>query len=510
VPFPQEKPTDAGQEGFEISDPVTRRVRRRMFRRLPWGAVRGHAPICCDSNDPRTVIKGVEQRLMREVPTPDARLLAEFTAFCRMKFQKWFGALGSTLPMEFEDWLESCKGYNLNRKAQLREAYADNRGGPPELHYAQKVKSFVKTESYQAYKYCRMICSRKDRFKAFFGPAMKAVEAVLYKRKEFIKHVPVPERPAAIASLQQSGRRYYISDYTAFESHFTARIQRACELQALDVLLDRWVHTAYVKKVLTGENKCRVAADWLRFQLKAKRMSGEMSTSGFNGIANLMVLKFIVWKKGGKVSCYVEGDDAIFSTTVPIVPQDYLDLGFTCKLVEVESPLLPLPTDRSIDPESVAFCGIACSQDYQLMRSPRRFLQTFGWTSSFITAGESIMNQLLRAGALSACYETPQCPIISVIAREALRRTRGVRIEERIRHLDQFAFHEVPSDETPIQEFDPSPSTRHCFSVMYGIDEQQQLVIEDAIRKGDLEMVAKLIPPRGDVEHYAARYVVVA
>jgi hypothetical protein len=377
----------------------------------------------------------------------------------------------------------------------------------PALEKASKVKSFVKTESYPTYKHARLICSRNDHFKVEFGPFIKAVERVVYDRPEFIKHVPVPERPLRIATLRKAGRRYYLTDFTAFESHFTPAVMKACEIELLlrcSTMSDEW--NRYMIRVLTGVNK--VNCDMVSFKVKGKRMSGEMSTSLFNGIANLMLLKFIVMKKHGKVDAFVEGDDGIFSTSVPVLQADYEKLGFTAKIVEVLDPLNPIPVDGS-EPGQMAFCGVVCTDSLHNLRDPRKFLQTFGWTSSFIDAGDKIMAKLLRAKALSACYETPHCPIVGVMAREALARTRGVRIDSKIR--DAFdIYHTVPTDESAIPEFAPTDEDREAVFRNFGICASAQLLIEQSIERGSLEDLPSLVTPSFDSLHFSTRYVVVA
>jgi len=206
--------------------------------------------------------------------------------------------------------------------------------------------------------------------------------------------------------LKKAGRRYYMVDFSAYESHFTPMRMWACEFALMKILLKDWMHNETAQAVLSGWNALKFK-NWLKMTalILARRMSGEMSPSAFNGIANLCLTKYIVHKKGGKVDILVEGDDSIFSSTVQVTPQDYEALGFTAKVVEIEDVWMPMPLTSGVEPGSMAFCGILYSTDGNALKEPRKFFQNFGWTHSFINAGPTIMNMLLRAKALSACYE---------------------------------------------------------------------------------------------------------
>lgn len=492
-----------------------RRQRRKMYRRLTFGAVPGYAPICFDTGDPRTVQKGCEQRVLRINPYPNLQVLQEFQAFCRIKFAKWFGRLGQASIMPFQEWLDSLQNVNEKRKAEFSEAEEKNRGGPPPIEVARKVECFIKTEFYGLFKFPRWIMSRKDQFKVFFGPIVKAMEKVVYQLKFFVKHMSMAERAKRVAELECAGRRYYIADFTAFESSFIACVQKACEFELIDALVPWWVFGTFAKRVLSGWNKLVIKNLFVVVMLLARRMSGEMSTSLFNGIANLMITKFLVHRKGGHVSILVEGDDSIFSTTVELTAQDYASLGFSVKLVEVTSPTFPIPLNPDVEAGSIAFCGITFSTDGQAMKEPRKFIQGFGWTSSFISAGPHLLDQLLRAKALSACYEAPQCPIIGAFARKALSLTEGVSIEDRILDtvINPHAANGYGKDDLEsgkIPQFSPTMQTRICFEKIFGVGVDVQVAIERAVSDNEMHKVAELLPPTFDQLYFSARYVVAA
>jgi len=337
------------------------------------------------------------------------------------------------------------------------------------------------------------------------GPRAKAVEQVVYEHAAYIKHTPVQERLAKIATLRVDGARYFLSDFEAYESHFISAFMDICECELFRYVLSEDEHVELMNKILMGRNFITTRSG-IRVRVTGRRMSGEMSTSVSNGFTNHMMQLFLLEKKGDKhVRLFVEGDDAIISTTADVTVEDYTKLGFTCKLVEVNDPCECLPLAPPDDPKfgryKGAFCGVCCTSDGIIIRDPRAFMMNFGWTSSFIHAGQQIMDELARAKALSACYETPQCPIIGAMARRVLKETSGAAVR-----FVYDGYHQVPNDSMHVPDFEPSPEARLLFEKQFGIGVNIQLAAEKRIFAGDFD-IADLIPPTPDQAWFAARYV---
>lgn len=458
-----------------------------MFRLLP-GMIPDFVPVCGDSNDPATVEAGFRQRVLRaDRPVADPARLAKLQAFV----DKWCEEnLPRVTPYEFEEWLAGTS-YPEARKDELRLEYQSLKGGIPTAHQARKVTSFVKTEGYMEYKHVRLINSRGDAFKVFSGPAFKAIEDVLYQHPAFIKHVPVADRPKLVASLIKAGRRYYQTDFTAFESHFVPEVMRAIESRLYRYCLRDWKGLSRLLQVLEGENRMATRLG-VRAKCQARRMSGEMCTSLGNGFTNYMLALFLVTEQGGYLDGFVEGDDGLFATDVKLDPEAYAKLGFTIKIDEIT------------DPCTGSFCGMVFGPDGHILKDPRRFLANFAWTSSTIHAGEKIMKQLLRAKALSALYETPACPIISAVARRTLHDTRGVAP----RFVSDW-YHDrlgVPRDERALPSCEITRMDRELFHRLYGISPEVQLRVESAVQQGNFSALREIgVGPA--MAHYATRYV---
>lgn len=458
-----------------------------MFRRLNHCAVPTYAPLSMDSNDPDTVQCSFLKRLLRDVPVAKPGILREFKEFVRRYL---VANVRKSEPLDFEEWLEGTS-YNTTRKEELRAVYDLERGAPPGRRARQKVDAFVKTEFYCEWKNARMINSRCDKFKVWSGPRFKAIENVVYEIPEFVKHVPCDERPSRVAGFKKAGRRYYATDFTAYESHFSPAFIRACEGQLYEHVLSNDVDARILTNTIAGVNRMKTRTG-ISAKCKGRRMSGDMCTSLGNGFANLMLAKFIAHKKGGEITGFVEGDDGLFATDVELCAQDWEDLGFTIKIDEIS------------DPCTASFCGMIFADSGEVIRSPIKFLMGFGWTKSFINAGERIMDELLRAKALSTVYETPQCPIVSPMARYALQKTRHVTP----RFIDD-GYHQIIKDEFILPDFNPADDTRDLFARLFGVSVDTQLEIERLIGVGDMAGVARLLPAPVDSEEYASKYVVI-
>lgn len=499
IPLPATSERSLEKGEAKATKSIIREKRRRMFVKLPWGAVNGYAPISPDSNDPETQYQGMLARLLRELPKPREEALVGFAKFVD-RFIDRFVLTQKLEGLTFEEYLAGNKSYNEQRKAQLREAWEALRGGRPTARQCSSIASFIKVENYPAFKHARWINSRSDAFKAYAACYFKPIENLVFSLPWFIKHTPVPDRPAKIVGLRKAGRRFFATDFKAFESHFTHQIMQACEIRLYERCLAYSTEGRFLSSALCGTRD----PSWLnnhlktrlgtRAQVRARRMSGDLVTSLGNGFTNLMLALYQAECKTGNwersIEGYVEGDDGIFACSFEMDAAWYEDMGFTIVIEE------------HADPRRASFCGMVF--DDSIIRDPRSFLLSFGWTSSFLGGGEKLHWSLLRAKALSVTYETPDCPVVAAMAHKALELTRGYLP----RWVDD-GYHERPRDEKHVRAPSPSPATRRLFAEMYGIDEGLQLQLEAAIRAGRLEEVSRLLPATPDSCRYSDLYVVI-
>jgi len=426
-------------------------------------------------------------RVLHDVPKPVEGVLQDFKLFV----ESYVAKLPQARHMTFTEWLETTS-YNESRKKMLADCFEECHGTHPTKRQASKVATHVKAEPYPSFKYGRLINSRTDKFKVFSGPLFKAIEEVVYDLPEFIKHVPVRDRPELIRNMRQAGRRFFQTDYSFYEAHFTPELMDACECVLYRHCL-AWCPEAaeFLCSVIIGKNRCRTRTG-NSCVMRGRRMSGDMCTSLGNGFTNLMLAKYIAHRKDAILTGFVEGDDGLFSCTTDLTVEEFAELGFTIKIVEVPDPCL------------ASFCGIVCSSTGDIIRDPRRFMQTFGWTGSFLHARDKLLCGLQRAKALSAANETPNCPIVQAFIRRCLQDTNGsnpIYIED--------GYHvNPPKDLRSVNLGEISSETRAIFEDLYHISVIDQMRAEALILVGDYSSLSKLIPALPDVARYARDYVV--
>jgi len=213
---------------------------------------------------------------------------------------------------------------------------------------------------------------------------------------------------------------YIATDYTAFESHFTKETMEAIDRLLFEHMLSRRSDAHYWLELfdtyINNWNNCTFK--YISLMILCTRMSGEMNTSMSNGFANLMLTKFILFKKGIDAKTVVEGDDGLTAIRkgLDIGIEDFKKYGFTIKL------------DRFSKLNEASFCGLIFDPNtFDVVADPMKFLLNFFYTSGrYATASDRTLRALLKAKAMSTIVQYPNAPVISAVAQYAYRMTRNV------------------------------------------------------------------------------------
>jgi hypothetical protein len=434
-----------------------------------------------DLNDNDTLIGGVEKRVATEPPPHSRKFRRKFRKFVKNWIRKNITPLSPDLDISFEKWIERTN-YPEWRKQDLKKSW-DKLNGVFDEHDPRmvKVKCFPKDETYFGeFKNARGIYARVDEFKCFAGPIFKAVEDVLYQLPEFIKHVPVKDRPEYIKSrLYRIGCKYAATDFTAFESHFTKEMMNDCEFQLYKHLFKfhpmrrkMW----FIMNVLEGKNVC----EYKNFvvYLLATRMSGEMNTSAGNGFSNLMFILFVCEESGcTDVAIVVEGDDGLFCYSGPDPdPELFLLLGLRVK-IEYHEEL-----------NTASFCGLVFDLEEKCnVADATKILTNFAWSSGkYVSSSDNKLKGLLRCKALSLAYQYPGCPVVSSLARYGLRVTKGFYVDhliEKDRNMDSYTREKFRQSNSfrDLESLVNRPvgfKTRALMEKKFGLSIENQLYIE--------------------------------
>jgi len=475
--------------------------------------LRNVVPPFPDFFHPPSALYGCLQRFCRDPPKANRRLLRRLRRYVRIYVRRHFDPLASDADVSFETWLKNTD-YPEWRKEQLRSVWKNKPWvEEKDLHN----KSFIKKEFYGAFKPPRGINSRSDTFKCATGPFFKAMEHVLYaqecfdgtnlvpgKHGAFIKHIPTHLRPQFIKDMfGSSPGPYYETDYSQFEKHFTPEIMLSLELILYKHMLLHFPE-AYklIETALSGTNKCHYRGFIIK--ILGRRMSGDMCTSLGNGFSNLMLFKFAAAVKGGTAFGVVEGDDALFVSSVRLTTADFADLGFDIKIL-VHSTLY-----------ATSFCGMLQSEDGILLRDIGRVMPKFGWSFSPRRLGGHVVKMgLLRARALSLAYESPQCPILCALSKRALDLTSGSKpiFESDMHHQELQNWVSLFGQEM-MEKLSAGPTlqARVDFFTHFGISVSAQIEAERLITKWDGSplcdaFIESLFADSVDMFKFAERYV---
>lgn len=348
-----------------------------------------------------------------------------------------------------------------------------------------RAKCFVKDEYYPEYKFPRVINSREDAFKTFFGPVVKEIELKLYRKKPFIKHVPVSDRPEYISSkLNKTGAKFFGTDFTSFEASFVQSIMVRVEYELFHYLLNGHHIWLIIKKVCLTVKAGLNTLIFKTFICKilATRLSGKMDTSASNGFSNLMINSFLLEEVACAqwFDCVIEGDDGLFAY-IGNGPTSsmYLDLGFNIKIQYFDNLF------------EASFCGIIFDEVTLVnIACPYKNLAKFGWTTHHYDKANRVTHlKLLRSKGLSLIAQYPGCPVLQELGLFACRVTKHIHMGDFVNQSDGWWEREQNRllFERPLRTKPVEMSARLLMEKSFGMSVAEQLSIESVLRsKTDL------------------------
>jgi len=494
---------------------VSYRQNDRNLRRPVAGSLGVHLAGAClphpDLSDSQTTLEGALYRFCPKIPGYDEHK-EDFKEFVTGWVKEKLIPLAATCDTSQESWLTKTN-YTVKRKEELLQKYRNVMNKFDRAH--QRVKSFIKDEFYPEFKHARAINSRADEFKTLTGPIFQLISDSVFSLPEFIKKIPIADRPDEIMKLYQEGGKYFTGDFSSFEAHFRQVVMEDCEFVLYDYMTQYLPeHDEFMKlvrDVIGGKN--RITFKNVIMEVDAKRMSGEMNTSLGNGFSNLMFILYICSKNPsvGTVIAKIEGDDSICSCSgTPPTTKEFTDFGLRIKM-EVHNELT-----------TASFCGMIFDlKDKTNITDPREVLATFGWTSyRYIRSKASVKMTLLRCKALSLAYQYPSCPVLSAFAERMLFLTRSYEVTRFVEKQGRFLYNqydiEVFKDADRANKSgqllfsEPGINTRLMMESLYGLTLDDQRYIETYVRQMVIEPITDPriinLMPKCWVDYYERYY----
>lgn len=428
------------------------------------------------TTDGRSAVAGNIKRCTSAMPPSDPQWMREFREFTALEVLK-FTPFEPDTHLSVLDWLETTS-YTAREKEKLLKDYL-NSPHPCDDPRFNDVGQFVKLEKFPEFKAPRLINAKKNPYKCHFGPFVKLVEQQVYSNPEFIKHVPVKQRPAYIRDrIGGLNRKYLTSDFTSFEANISTTIMRWVENKLIRRFFER--HPLYRKvdwlcQSIEGAQICKSRLGY-SMEVDGTRMSGEMSTSLSNGFTNLMIMKFVLHKFGiTDVRIVVEGDDALISVpadaTLPTA-LDFAKLGLKVKLEEHEQL------------STASFCGLVFDEtDLVNITDPiESILEMCMLSDRCHKMKHTKKMAYLKSKAMSAKYQYNGCPIIDAFASRILRLTTQYDVRVALRNTETWKrgiLTEAIADRGKWKVRTVSPiNTRLLMEQLYGISVATQKHLE--------------------------------
>lgn len=453
----------------------------------------GACPIKPDLKDHMNVMAAIFHRMTRkpihEEGTPnDVQIkqlerkaaLCELRNFIESNFDKHFQRCQPEDILDFETWLSQTNYTEVDKRKfrELRACLDD-----PEHPRHKEVKSFLKDEAYTEFKNPRAINSRTDSLKVVFGPICKMMENVTYKNPAFIKHVPVPERPAYIERVLGMAVHLSVIDYTSYEASFDKDAMENIEFVHYRLMLAPVAHQIARDLKLfydTLVSPMKLVWHLVTLFMVSIRASGEMNTSLGNGVSNFWKILYMCYKSQVKMLGFVvEGDDNECNTSGPLNPAVATTLGFRIKLSHVK------------EYSDASFCGLIFDpKEMLIVTDVRKQLLNFGWTDrKYSRSNARTRLLLLRAKAYSMLYQYPGCPILHALATRALYLTRSYDVDSFIaqnKNIDSYTrellLRAIRYKGTVVG---PGPETRLLLEKRFDISVETQLMCEEYFENWD-------------------------
>lgn len=367
-----------------------------------------------NTSDPLSAGQGALKRLWHDRPKLNRPLLRRLKVFVKKWCKKNLTPLTVDDVLSFEDWLAQVNQPD-SVKQEYRASYEQFLNSEKTEEALRKKKGFVKKEFYNEPKYHRIISSPDNLEKVVQGPLAHAIEEKLFALPFFIKKVPRDQWPQYIADIcEGEGLNCYNSDYESFEASFVVEVKKAVELQLAKYMLSNFLCELGAVDILSRTCRVVIMSKLFVGWMKARRHSGEMTTSLFNGFSNLVVNAFVALKINGATIFrgVVEGDDGLFvhNGRQP-QPSQFEQLGFKIKIIHISKFY------------EASFCGVVFHPDsMRTLANPWKALLTVSWASDeYLRSTKETRRKLGIVKGLSYLAQYPGCPVIQAISCWLLR-----------------------------------------------------------------------------------------
>lgn len=320
-----------------------------------YAGVRAHYRLGVHNNSLNNVLRGLTERVycvetangLQPPPQPKPNVFSRLSAFA----DKVVRSVGGAAPWSYQEFIDSCKG----PKRKLYQTAVESLQLSPLSKEDARLKTFVKAEKLDLHKKedpaPRLIQPRSPRYNAWVGRYLKAAEHRIYAAIDEVFGSPTIMSGYNATDVARNLRKHWdtYSDVVAVGLDASRFDQHVSE-QAL-----RWEHSVYnrlyrsgslaevLEWQITNRGTAHTPSGTVKYQVKGKRMSGDMNTS----LGNKLIMCGLVWtyarEKRLDVRLANNGDDCVVFMNrrtlrrfMDGLTEWFLEFGFTMK---VEPPV---------------------------------------------------------------------------------------------------------------------------------------------------------------------------
>jgi len=423
--------------------------------------VEGFCPIIFDTKDPQTMVYGLVKRVLKDPPSIDDSLMAEFKIYA-FDYINELAANQSTMRWD----KQFINKINLIRRRldQIESAFDKTGLNLLSLVYAYLV--FGKKDLFfKAGKSIRLIFPHGDDFNVLFWEAVQLVSEVIYSQPYSVKGLTSHERMERILRFPKSGL-FLQTDISKMESSYSSSIlDIECYLFCKLLPEFKWV---WIEMCRTFSGFKFLKSHSFTAKVKNRRMSGEMTTALTHLIINYCLSSFVAKKSGVQLLDFIgEGDDGLMSLSGKLNLDIYSKLGFDFTAEYVQSLF------------DTKFCHMIISPDGTgVVRDPVEVILKLRvcHTQRMHSNSKKIQDGLVLAKALSYINEYRNCPIIVPYCLAIIKAYQGTKP---IFEWDGY-HHYCRSLQYDVMITDV---TRSHFERHFGIPAKVQILIEDELAR---------------------------
>lgn len=459
--------------------------RRKITRNVPSlpGLWAPYTHRDCTDNEFVALRNRVVGRVPKPTKTGVALLLAEARRIARK--------LPTIAPMTKEHFVDHYTG---RAKAKYRNAVASLEHQPLDIRGDSTVSAFVKAEKFNPEGKTnpdpRMIQARNPRYNVEIGLYLKPIEHHLYRLRSdkglplLGKGLSMQGRGEVLAKIWNTYKQPVCVSYdgSRWDQHVAKEILEVEHSVYLSCNNDEWFATLLNQQL---NNRCRTSRGY-KYKTRGKRMSGDMNTALGNCLLMVIMVRAAMRKIGVDYDLFDDGDDVLV-----LFEAEHLDL------VQAQIPDLFLSFGQEVKVENVAHRleDIEWCQGRPVKGPDGTYMMVANWQKILSQSAAGVRYWQESRTRYDMGYSVGQCllamyPGVPIIWKYAERLCSRGRLNRDVFEVDWI--HKVraagKADKLgTLEGIHPTPESRASFYDAFGVDEIEQLHLEQRLESWGIE-----------------------